>query len=324
MGEYFSLPGGFIAAETAIEANGISGNGRAEAPILQVAIRMLFRCPKNPGTSLDFRELRCRVSPFDGVYFAASAPTYLNCRLTAGAELPNELVYVEIPVDRPRLALLNRLRNGGDVRLRLDFELFVDELVEVGRSQNHPNSSVWGLREHHRMFAKVQAEIARSKWAEQVLLQTEFAKIHFLELPAIPIESCAEMKDAFNALQHACKLENQGFYVDAIAKCRIALEPFMEMIEQADGNGGKRRVPILKASWETRLGKATYDWLNSAFIATKQATNQTHHLSSATFGQLEAQMILTVATAVVAYAVKTRPDSPPVTKNGRGQRKRSG
>lgn len=304
MGEPFTLPNGFVVAEASIEPNGISGNGRAEAPILQVALRMVFRCPKNPGMSMDFRELRCRVSPFDGVYFAASVPTPLSRRLAAGKHLSNELVYVEIPVDRPRLALLNRLRNGGDVRIRLDFELFAEELVELGRSQNIPQSSVWGLREHHRMYAAVQAEIPRSRWAEQVLPQTEFAKIHFLEFPAIPIESCAELKESFNALQRACKLENQGFYEDAIAKCRIALEPFFE--KRLNGKGEKQ--PMLKASWETRLGKATYDWLNAALIATKQATNQTHHVSSTLFGQLEAQMILTVTTALVAYAVKTKSD----------------
>jgi hypothetical protein len=40
--------------------------------------------------------------------------------------------------------------------------------------------------------------------------------------------------------------------------------------------------PILKTSWKNRLGKATYEWLNSCLVSVKQAANQSHHLSSST------------------------------------------
>jgi hypothetical protein len=44
-------------------------------------------------------------------------------------------VYLEIPLDRTRLAALERERNGSDLRLRLEFELVADELVEVAQAQ---------------------------------------------------------------------------------------------------------------------------------------------------------------------------------------------
>jgi hypothetical protein len=232
----------------------------------------------------------------------------LRHRVKTGEELPNQSVYVQIPLDRIRMALLNRLRNGGDIKLRLDLDLLVDELVEVARPQNTPGISIWGLKEHHHLSSKIHVDIPRSKWIDQILPGTEFAKAHIIELPAIPLESCAETKAAFDALQHALKLESQGFYGDAVAKCRVALEPFFERVEKVDGKGEKKKVPILKSSWQVRLGKATYDWLNSALIATKQATDEPHHLSSTSFDQLEAQMLLTVTTSLIAYAVKTKPD----------------
>jgi hypothetical protein len=238
---------------------------------------------------------------------AASFPTVLRMRLGPGHELPNQSIYLEIPFDQERIAVINRLRNGGDVKLRLDIDLFADELIEIRGQSNTP--AALGLREHHHLQARVQVQIPRSRWAEQVLPQLGFGKIHILELPLIPIEKCAEISAAYDALQQAYKLEGQGFYDEAVATCRKALEPFFERVVKADEKG-ERKAFALKASWQTRLGKATYDWLNSSLIAVKQGTDEPHHLSSSRFGQMEAQMLLAVATAIIAYAVKTRPADP--------------
>ena len=309
MGESFTASGGFIVAEVSIDANAISGSGRAEMPVLMVMLQMLFRSHKQLGATFDFRELRCRVSPFDGTHIANSLPTSLNIRLGSGQELPNHSVYLEIPLDQRRIAVINRLRNGGDVRLRLDIDLFADALIEI---RGAPNAqSALGLREHHQMRASVQVQIARSRWVEQILPGTGFGKVHILELPVIPIESCAEIQTAYNELQQAYKLEGQGFYNEAVAACRKALEPFFERITKPDDTGAMRKFLVLKSSWQVRLGQATYDWLNASLIAVKQGADETHHLSSSSFGQMEAQMLLTVATSLIAYAIKARPDSTP-------------
>ncbi len=307
MGESFNLPGGWIASEA--EVSDVFGNGRAEFPLLQVALRMDFNGPKNAGTSIDFKEIRCRVSPFDQSYFAESRPCFLSYRLAGGEKLANQLVYLEIPLDQARIALLNRLRNGGDVKLRLDCELFSDELVEMARLQKeNPNTAIWGVKARHRMLHNVEAHIPRSRWIEQVLPNTGFGKVYLLELPVIPIEASLGMHGAFSALEQASKLERHGFYDEAVAKCRLALEPFFDRVDKANERGEIRKVPTLKASWQTRLGKATYEWLNAALIAAKQATDEPHHLSSSSFGQMEAQMVLLVASSLVAYAVKTKPE----------------
>jgi len=309
MSDYFTLPNGFIVAEVGIDANGICGTGRAELPILVAPLRFHFRCPKDSGASIDFRELRCRVSPFDGVHIVGSLPAPLQTLLTAGQESPNNLVHLQIEIDRTRLALINRLRNGGDVKLRLDLELLADELVEVARLKDMRASVVWGLKEHHRMQTNLQVVIPRSVWIERVLPGTEFAKVHIIELAAVPIENCAGLKESFEALQQAQKLESQGFYREAVGKCRLALEPFFEKIDKTDDKGETKKIPVLKAAWQTRLGKATYDWLNASLSILKGPTNQAVHLSSAHFDQLEAQMFLAVTTAVVAYAIKVQPEA---------------
>ena len=130
-----------------------------------------------------------------------------------------------------------------------------------------------------------------------------------MELPTIPIESCAAVKAAFDALLQAQKLESQGFYNEAVGKCRIALEAFLEIADKADDKGVIKKVPMLKSEWQTRLGERTYHWLNGSIASIKQATNKPLHLSSYHFDQMEAQMLIIVVTALVAYAVKTQSES---------------
>ena len=61
----------------------------------------------------------------------------------------------------------------------------------------------------------------------------------------------------------------------------------------------------LKAAWQTRLAQRTYDWLDSSLAAMRQAGNEAAHMSSTSYGQVEAQMLLLVTTALLAYAAKT-------------------
>ncbi len=213
-------------------------------------------------------------------------------------------VPVAIPLDRVRLATLENQRNGGDMKLTFDFELSVDELVVLKRLNLGYNSVVWGLKDHHSISANhIQIVIPRSNWINQVLPATGYGKIHIIELPAIPIESSSQLRAAHSALLQAQEMYNQGFYDDTVGKCRLALEPFFEVNEA--------KKMILKTSWETRLGKATYNWLNEASIALKQPTNRPHHSPAMYFNRLAAQMLLAVTTAVVVLCgASATPESP--------------
>jgi hypothetical protein len=217
---------------------------------------------------------------------------------------------MEIPMDQVRLALINRLRKGSDVNLRFDLELFADELVELTRTKDAMHPIAWGISEHHHTRSSLTAIIPRSEWLERVLAGTEFARTHIIELPAIPINSCSDMKVSFDALQQAVKLEGMGFHNEAVAQCRIALEPFFETVQAPSGSGVTKPRRELKAAWQTRLGKRTYDWLSGSLLAVNQATNQSHHLPSSGFDQMEAQILLMITTALISYAVKTQPPPP--------------
>jgi hypothetical protein len=310
----FSSISSLNAVDFTIEENQIIGTGRAELPILAFPLTFHVTYPfKGPGFGLELRELRCRVSHNDGAYLAWTMPIPIQrVRVTSEfRELKEHYIHVEIPLDRVRLATLERERKGGDLRLRLDFELIADELVEVTRIQIGYPSVVWGMKDHHCLVARVPVVIPRTVWLQNVLPQTGYGKVLILELPAVPLENCAGLKAACDVLLHAQELYKQGFYHDAVGKCRLALEPFFETVEKNLPDGEKRRVPVLKPSWEARLGQVTYTWLNEAFLALKKPTNEPHHLSSSPqFDQLDAQMLLAVTTALVAYAVQIETENP--------------
>jgi hypothetical protein len=311
----FSTVRSFIAVDCTIEENAIIGTGRAELPILAFPLTFHVTYPfKEAGYGFELRELRCRVSPNDGAYLAWTMPIPIQKALVTGEfrELKQHSIHVEIPLDRIRLATLERERKGGDLRLRLDFELFADELFEVARAPVGYPSPVWGIKDRHCLHLKAHVVIPRSAWVQNVLPQTGYGKILIIELPAVPIEKCAALKAACDALLQAQELYKNGFYHDAVGKCRLALDPFFETVEKIMPEGDKRRVPILKSSWEDRLGKATYIWLNEAFLALKKPMNEVHHPSSSPqFDQLDAQMLLAVTTAVVAYAAQV--EAEPIT-----------
>jgi hypothetical protein len=311
----FSSVQSFTAVDCTIEENQIIGTGRAELPILAFPLKFHVTYPfKKAGFGFELRELRCRVSPNDGAYLAWTMPIPIQKALVTGEfrELKEHSIHVEIPLDRIRLATLERERKGGDLRLRLDFELFADELFEVSRAPVGYPSPVWGIKDHHCLYLKAPVVIPRSAWVQNVLPQTGYGKILIIELPAVPIEKCAGLKAACDALLQAQELYKNGFYHDAVGKCRLALDPFFVTVQKKLLKGEKRGVPVLKPSWEARLGKATYTWLNEAFLALKKPTNEPHHPSnSPQFDQLDAQMLLAVTTAVVAYAVQV--DAEPVT-----------
>ncbi len=309
MGDYFCMCGNRIVADVSVQPGGAYGTGCFESPILVVPLVINFTGPQAKGSALYFREIRCRVSPMDQSYIAENRPNHLNYILRTGGSLPNSQVLLEIPLDQLRLSRIDHLRKGGDLKLRLDTELIADELVQIGDSGKFPDPEVWGFKRQHIAHQHIHVVIPRSNWVQQVLPNTYFGKIHIIELPTIPIASCAALQQSYDALQQASKLVNEGYFQEAVAKCRIALQPFFEIGERPDDSGKMREVPVLKRSWEKRIGKATYDWLDSSLAGLKGPGNDAAHRSSISFGQLEAQMILTVTVAVVAYAVKMQPES---------------
>jgi len=147
--------------------------------------------------------------------------------------------------------------------------------------------------------------VTRDVWTSRVLPQVGYGVVHVLEFPATPLEACASMDHAFKALKQAQELHKIGLYDEGVGKCRVALEKFFEYEDKTGGDGKTRRTPVFVKSWETKLGKSTYDWLNGSLGAIKDAANRTHHSPNIHYSQFDSQMIIAITTAVVAYAART-------------------
>jgi hypothetical protein len=154
--------------------------------------------------------------------------------------------------------------------------------------------------------------IPQSIWISNVLPGLGYGLIRLVELPLITATSSEAFKKSFTALDQAHHQLKLGYYDEAAGKCRIALEPFWEMVEETKG-GKTRDIPRLRKSWEKAIGKPTYDWLQKVLGEIKRATNRSHHSTQAHFDRLGAEMLITVTTVVVGYAARELENSPPKT-----------
>lgn len=137
---------------------------------------------------------------------------------------------------------------------------------------------------------------------EKVLPRLGYGKVMAIELPVISIESCKALEHSFKALEKAQRHFSYGMYDDAVGACRVALEQFFEPMDKGDGSG--KTIPKLKKSWESQLGKASYEWLNTSISSIKDAANKPHHSANDHFDRFGAQMLLTVTTALISYAAQ--------------------
>ncbi len=217
----------------------------------------------------------------------------------------DESFYLEFPLDAVRVAQLERLRNGGDLTFRLDLKLSAQEFGPPHEAKEDAPVRCT-LRRLHRLTAQLVFTVPKSVWIEQVLPRLGYGMVHIIEFPAASLDSCAELAQSFQALHQAQELHKLGLYDDAVGKCRVALDKFFELADKTGEDGAKRRVPILKRSWEAKLGKDTYTWLDGTLGAIKQAANLAHHSPNAHYSQLDSQMILAITSAVVSYAARTR------------------
>lgn len=226
-------------------------------------------------------------------------PISLNKRRPGDLGYPmEERLSVEIELDNRRIEWLDRLRSGG--ALEAKFRLNVQTQV-FGRTSDKSDFP-FGLVDATSIYGEIPFAIPEARWRERVLPGLGYGKVMVVELPTFSLESCEALDHSFKALEKAQRHFSLGLYDDAVASCRVALDPFFEQVEKGDGSG--KTVPILKKSWETRLGAETHRWLDSALSAIKTAANKPHHTPHNHFDRFEAQMLQMITTALVAYAAR--------------------
>ena len=291
--------------EADIEESKIYGTGNHFAPRIMLPMNInIAHGYMQQDEGIVLRRIHVKLCPTPH-YAIAETSAEVNQLITKQYNTMKTTVHLDFLVDNSRIAALEKLRNGGDLKLRVEASLITDRL----RSLNPPNPqaipSSWAYCDRSDLRLSEELIIPRDTWISRVLPQLGYGVVHVLEFPAAPLEACQQLKSSFDAMVQAQERHRIGMYDDAVGKCRVALDPFFEMIEKPDDKGVVRRVPKLKRSWESKLGEATYGWLNGVFGAIREAGNPNHHTPSAHYDQVESQMILVTTAAVLAFVART-------------------
>lgn len=209
---------------------------------------------------------------------------------------------LEFALDHRRIEWIEGKRAGrsmeGMLRISLSMQVFGFLLITpIPAMAEH-----LGLITATTIRGDIPFTVPDTHWREQVLPALGYGKVIAIEFPAIGLDACRVLDHSFKSLEKARLHFDRGSYDDAVAACRVAMDPFFEQIDRGDESG--RTIPKLKKSWETKLGEATYQWLDASLSAVKDAANKPHHSPNSHFDRLGAQLLLTVATALIAYAAR--------------------
>lgn len=275
------------------------GGGNAGYPCLGWQMPLIISFHQKTGARHVFRmgEAQLRLN---GTKIADAQLVIINRIFQHSDGKVSHTLDLDFPVNSQQVVALERARNGGAVKLDLWIKLHYEEQ----RPAKILGAEVWEL--NTLAFTQLQQEIviSQSDWIAHVLPGVGYGKVHVVEFPAVSLEACAALDHSFRSLRQAEEKHRLGFYDDAVGKCRVALDKFFDYMSVDPSHPESRKIPVLKSSWETKLGKATYTWLNNTLGAVKDASNQTHHSPNAHFDQLESQMIIAITTAVVAYVAR--------------------
>lgn len=231
---------------------------------------------------------------FGNEKLANISPVVLNVMRAGGQDYtPEQYINIEIPLDMKRIEWIEQQRENKSFEAKLRINIQEQGFGNITFKSAFP----LGLNQVGSIYGEIPIVIHEDIWRGKVLPGLGYGKVVSIELPAISLDSCARLDHSFKALQKAQKQFGLGLYDEAAGSCRIALDQFFESVE-IDG----QKVPKLKSSWETKLGKATYEWLDEALSSIKAASNVAHHSPNSHFDRLGAQMIIMITTALVSYA----------------------
>lgn len=205
-------------------------------------------------------------------------------------------IVVDFPLDRYRVERIEQERSG-DVKMKIRVQVAA-ALNGVPRHRNYPNPGQSRIYGFQTLFGEVTLLIPGSLWIERVLPGLGYGLVTVIELPAVGLEAIKMLEHSYAALRKAEHRFKHGDYDEAVAFCRTAIDPVRDDLRKIKAN----EPNDLGADWAEKVGNSTVDWLTSIIGKTHGVANKPHHSPrSGYFSRLDAQMILTVTTSVLAF-----------------------
>lgn len=290
-----------LKVEASIKPENVSGQGAGVFPRLNFQVRLVVSEEKSWGQQQPVQAWS--FGTLSGEFLVGTEkvadirPYSINSRMLGGKDYSHEVyLNIEIQLDPRRIEWLELKRAGKSFEAKLRISLQVQSFGHNHHTEQFP----CGLLEVSTIQGDIPFSVADTHWRESVLSGLGYGKVMVVELPAVSLEACKALDHSYKALEKAQKQFSLGLYDDAVGSCRVALDQFFESVDKGDGSG--KKIPKLKKSWETRLGEATYQWLNASLGAIKTEANTPHHSPNNHFDKLEGQMLMMITAALISYA----------------------
>lgn len=301
--------GSFVLYSTNQEINitvdQVSGSGGADAPSLNIPVKIDFNAIQRGG----FNDAK---QAFEAISIKGELrATDKNFKISESVHLIHTKVndknscYLtfQFPFSIENISRIEKNRKG-TMPLNLNF------IVQVATYENMTMTTAKGEKVDKPFITgfetgqgNVQFAIEQSQWVNKVLGQMGHASYKLVELPTANAIIPEEYKISLGEFEEARKYFLNGDYDKTVAHCRAALDPF----------SGKANLPKLKEfvksksefDWATSVLDATEVWLEKMIKATSSFTSKTHHAPSVGhFSRTEAEIVLMITTGIVAYIGK--------------------
>jgi hypothetical protein len=193
-------------------------------------------------------ELKVITKGGENLYVGMATPAQMVSMLTPNSSLSSNL-YIDL--DHYRLSQIEKVREGGDLRARVDI-FFIVELQQQPPVK-YPQTVSFDLR------------IPKSDWVETILPQLKYKEVSLIELPKI---EKPEFSDVAARINEAWKQYSMGEYENVLTECRKAMEALVSVVKnrgfqkEITDEKGKRVVP----DWEKVVGHKEVGDIVEAFV----------------------------------------------------------
>lgn len=292
----------FVVAELEANPSHVYGTGGPDYPRLMMNLRSNFLpygLDQKIGDELLFFSIKAELFINDCPHRIAD--TFQPFQYQSVRSRQETSVVLDFPLDRYRVEKIEQ-RRSGDVKIKAVVNV-ASALNGVPRHGDFAASTQPRLHGFQNLFCEITFTIPHSVWLQNVLPGLGWGTVQVIELPSIGLEEFKRMEHAYTALKKGEELFKNGDYDQAVGFCRTAIDPVREDLKKL-----KLEKPNnLGADWAEKIGNSTVEWLTTVLGKTHGVANTPHHSPNpGHFTRLDAQMILTVTAAVLAYLGRTK------------------
>jgi hypothetical protein len=202
----------------------------------------------NLAINFERSELKVITKGGENLYVGMATPAQVFLMLTPNSSFSSSL-YIDL--DHYKLGQIEKIREGGDLRARVDI-FFIAELQQQPPVK-YPQTVSFDLR------------IPKSDWVETILPQLKYKEVSLIELPKI---EKPEFGDVAARINEAWKQYAMGEYDKVLTECRKATEALITVVKnrgfqkEITDEKGKRIVP----DWEKVVGHKEVGEIVEAFV----------------------------------------------------------